>query len=154
MTTLTSLKNSPPQEAAHTTQGPKPAAPRPLVLIVEDHEDTRFMLRVLLERRGVGVAEVDNGAAAISAVKRARPQLILMDGSLPFLDGFAATSRLRQLEAMRGVPIIFLSGHAEPDYLRRAYDAGCDGYLVKPIDMKQLDRVLDLHLFQRPTGQL
>ena len=111
------------------------------------------MLRVLLERRGLDVAEAENGPSAISVAESVRPQLILMDGSLPLLDGFAVTSRLREIEGLRDVPVIFLSGHAELDYQRSARAAGGDGYLIKPLDVRQLDHVLERHVFRRQNGQ-
>lgn len=119
---------------------------KPLVLVVEDHEDTRFLLKYLLVTRGFDVAEAENGEEAIDVAERLRPGLILMDGSLPRLDGFCATRRMRELAALRGVPIIFLSGHSEPAALAMARDAGCNDYLVKPLDLDRLDRVLARYL--------
>jgi CheY-like chemotaxis protein len=119
------------------------------VLVAEDHEDTRQMLRTLLERRGLTVVEAGDGLAAVDAAERERPDLILMDGSLPRLDGFAATRRLRELPALSAVPIVFLSGHAGPLYQTAALEAGCDDYVVKPFDIKRLDGVLTRHLRRR-----
>lgn len=112
------------------------------MLVAEDHDDTRFLLRCLLGARGYEVAEATNGEEAVEAAERLRPLLILMDGSLPGLDGFAATRRMRQLSTLEGVPIVFLSGHAEPAAMEEARRAGCDDYLMKPLDMEKLDRVL------------
>src|SRR5947209_3251694 len=81
----------------------------PLVLVADDHEDTRFLLRTLLEMRGLGVVEVESGEEAISVAERERPDLILMDGSLPRMDGFSATRYLRKSTSLSAVPIIFLS---------------------------------------------
>jgi two-component system cell cycle response regulator DivK len=125
----------------------------PLVLIVEDHEDTRFMLRKVLEMRGVvSVVEAENGEAATALAESLRPDLILMDGTLPLLDGFAATRRIRELASGRDVPIVFLSGHAQPDFEARAFAAGCTDYLVKPFPIGELDRVLERHLSRSTTG--
>jgi len=121
-------------------------APKPLVLVVEDDEDNRFLIRYLLTSRGFDVAEAENGEEAVDMAERLHPGLILMDGSLPRLDGFSATRRMRELAALRGVPIVFLSGHAEPAAQAKARDAGCDDYLVKPIDIARLDGVLARHL--------
>lgn len=121
-------------------------SPRPLVLVVEDHEDTRFLLRYLLVKRGLDVAEAENGEEGVDMAARLHPGLILMDGSLPRLDGFSATRRVRELAALRGVPIVFLSGLAEPSAQVKAREAGCDDYLVKPIDVERLDSVLAKHL--------
>lgn len=114
----------------------------PLVMVAEDHEDTRFLLRTLLELRGLAVVEAEDGEEAVFIAERERPDLILMDGSLPRLDGIAATRRMRGLESLSSVPIVFVSGHAAPQDRRRAHEAGCDEYLVKPLDLDRLDHVL------------
>ena len=119
---------------------------KPLVLVVEDHEDTRFLLKYLLMMRGFDVVEAENGEEAVDIAERQHPGLILMDGSLPRLNGIAATRRMRELATLRCVPIIFLSGHAEATSLAEARAAGCDDYLVKPLDINRLDRVLAQHL--------
>src|SRR5215213_2866964 len=126
---------------------------RPLVLVVEDHEDTRSLLKYLLGKRGFDVAEAENGEEAIELAQRLHPGLILMDGSLPRLDGISATRRVRELATLRDVPIVFLSGHAEPSAQAAAFDAGCDEYLVKPFDLDRLGRVLAQHLSAgKPDG--
>jgi|ERR671927_79593 CheY-like chemotaxis protein len=122
------------------------------VLVAEDHEDTRYLLRTLLERRGYAVVEVGDGLAAVSAAERECPDLILMDGSLPLLDGYAATRRLRGVPALAAVPIVFVSGHAGPHERTAAIEAGCDEYVVKPFDIAGLERVLSKHL--RGSGGL
>lgn len=146
---LSSRKSSGRGDAgAASTDGSKP-----LVLVVEDHEDTRFLLKYMLTARGFDVAEAANGEDAVDAAERLRPGLILMDGSLPRLDGLSATRRMRELAALRGVPIVFLSGHAEPSWQISARDAGCDDYLVKPIDIDRLDTVLAKHLSGEKPGR-
>lgn len=125
---------------------PNSNARRPKVLLAEDHDDTRHMLRTLLERRGLSVVETCNGLEAVDAAERERPDLILMDSSLPLLDGVGATRRLRALPALSAVPIVFLSGHAGPQAQTAALEAGCDEYVVKPFDLAQLDTVLNRHL--------
>ena len=115
----------------------------PLVMVAEDHDDTRLLLRTILERRGLAVVEAGDGEEAVDVAARERPDLILMDGSLPRLDGISATRRLRGLDSLSGVPIVFLSGHAEPQQQLAAREAGCDDYLVKPLDMARLYRVLE-----------
>ena len=117
--------------------------------MAEDHEDTRQLLRTLLERRGLTVVEAGDGVEAVDAAQRERPDLILMDGGLPLLDGIGATLRLRGLASFSGVPIVFLSGHAGPQDQLAARDAGCDDYVVKPFDVARLDHILSLHLPER-----
>ena len=137
---------------AHITQR-QPASAPPLVLIVEDHEDTRFMLRTILEMRGgVSVVEAENGELATALAESLHPDLILMDGTLPLLDGFAATRRIRERASGCGVPIVFLSGHAQPAFEAQAFAAGCTDYLVKPFAIGELQRVLERHLSQKTLG--
>jgi len=112
------------------------------VLVVEDHEDTRFMLKVMLEQRGIDVLEASDGEEAITITETERPDLILMDGNLPVLNGISATRRIRRSRAMKDVPIIFMSAHAMPIARAQAFGAGCDSYLEKPIDFDEWDRVL------------
>lgn len=114
--------------------------------MAEDHEDTRLLLRTLLERRGLAVVEAIDGVEACDVALRERPDLILMDGGLPLLDGVAATRRLRGLAPLSGVPIVFLSGHAGPQHQLDARAAGCDDYVVKPFDAARLDGILNRHL--------
>lgn len=140
-----------PDRASAASRG-RSAVP-PLVLVVEDHEDTRFLLRVLLEMRGCYVVEAGNGEEAIEVATRERPDLILMDGALPRLDGFSATVRLRKLASLGKVPIVFVSGHAGPDYQRAARAAGCNDYLTKPIDTTRLDNVLGKYLSLKELGK-
>ena len=122
-----------------------PAGARPVVLVVEDHDDTRFMLRVMLETRGLEVVEAADGEEAVRAAERERPRLVLMDGSLPLLDGLSAARRIRESDGSRDVPVVMLSGRAEPDYRVRALASGCDTFLVKPFSAAQLDAVLERH---------
>jgi DNA-binding response OmpR family regulator len=119
---------------------------RPLVLITDDHEDTRLMLSVVLKMRGYAVIEAADGEQAVRLAESAGPDLILMDGSLPLVDGLAATRRIRRAGRAGRVPIVFVSGHAEPAYRVVAVEAGCDEYLVKPLDMEQLGGVLEKYL--------
>lgn len=121
-----------------------------LVLIVEDDEDVRFMLRTMLERRGFEVIEAADGLEAIETAERERPRLILMDGTLPFLDGLAATRRIREYALLRDVPIIALSGHTTQAFQAAAFAAGCNAYLVKPFAFEQLDELLNQYLRAQP----
>jgi two-component system, cell cycle response regulator DivK len=116
------------------------------VLVVEDHEDTRCLLRVILEKHGVSVVEAENGEMAIALAANVHLDLILMDGTLPVLDGFEATRRIRQLTSTHEVPIVFLSAHAHPAAEARAFAAGCTDYLVKPFALGELGSVLERHL--------
>lgn len=120
----------------------------PSVLIVEDHEDTRFILKTLIEMSGYQVLEAGDGLEALEIAGRERPDIVLMDGSLPVLDGISATRRLREHSSL---PVVILSGHATPEYRADALAAGCDGYLTKPIDFDQLETILQRLLRDRTT---
>jgi DNA-binding response OmpR family regulator len=116
------------------------------VLVVEDHDDTRFLLRYLLEMWGCRVAMAEDGLAAVCMAEQTRPDLILMDAGLPRLDGLAATRRIRELAAMHDVPIVFLSGHAELPFRAAALETGGSDYLIKPFAIDQLEKALERHL--------
>jgi len=114
----------------------------PTVMVVEDFEDNRFMMRRLLEMSGYRVLEAVNGEEAVELAHKERPQLILMDLSLPQLDGLAATRRIRQHADLRDVPIVAVSAHDTADFHADALAAGCNDYVTKPIDFDQLEALL------------
>jgi two-component system cell cycle response regulator DivK len=120
------------------------------ILVVEDFEDNRFMMRRLLEMSGYRVVEAVNGEQAVEAAASERPDLILMDLSLPKLDGLAATRRIRQNGAAR-VPIIAVSAHDTTDFHADALAAGCNEYVTKPIDFDQLEELLQRLLGKRSS---
>lgn len=112
------------------------------VMVVEDFEDNRFMMRRLLEMSGYRVVEAVNGEEAIGMARRERPDLILMDLSLPLLDGLAATRRIREHDELKKVPIVAVSAHDTADFHAEALAAGCNEYVTKPIDFDQLETLL------------
>jgi CheY-like chemotaxis protein len=114
----------------------------PRVLLVEDTEDNRQMMRNLLEMSGFQVVEAINGREAVEVASRTRPQIILMDLSLPFIDGLAATRQIRNLPGMGNVPIIAVSAHDTADFHSDALAAGCNAYITKPIDYSELESVV------------
>jgi CheY-like chemotaxis protein len=114
-----------------------------IVMVVEDFEDNRFMMRRLLEMSGYQVLEAINGEEAIELAQREHPSLILMDLSLPLLDGLAATRRIRQHAELRDVPIVAVSAHDTADFHADALAAGCNDYVTKPIDFDQLEALLN-----------
>jgi len=111
------------------------------VLVVEDHDDTRLMLKTILEMENFFVLEAVDGAEAFQLALNERPDIILMDLTLPVVDGATATRNIRKEETIGKTPIIFLSGRAEPSGRQAAQEAGCDDYLIKPIN---IDDVLSL----------
>jgi Response regulator containing a CheY-like receiver domain and an HD-GYP domain len=121
----------------------KKAAEPPTVLLVEDTEDNRFMMRRLLEMSGYRVVEAMNGEEAVKLARAETPQLILMDLSLPVIDGLAATRLIRKLPALQSTPIIAVSAHDTSDFQDEAVEAGCNSYVTKPIDFNQLEKLIE-----------
>ena len=118
------------------------SARQPTILVVEDHDDTREMLHLLLEMWGCRVVEACDGLEAVAAAFRERPEMILMDGSLPFLDGLGATRRIRANGHRDQVKILALDGWGTPSYHAAALAAGCDDTITKPFDFVRLRKYL------------
>jgi len=116
------------------------------ILLVEDNELNQDMLARFLAIYGFGVVLADDGQAAIEVAKLERPDLILMDMSLPELDGWEATRRLKQDEKTKTIPVIALTAHAMAGDRERAFQAGCDEYETKPVDfaalLKKIEAIL------------
>jgi two-component system, cell cycle response regulator DivK len=108
------------------------------VLLVEDNEMNRDMLSRRLMRRGYQVVMAFDGQQAVDMALSERPDLILMDMSLPGLDGWEATRRIKAATATRTIPVIALTAHAMSDDREKALQAGCDDYDTKPIDLPRL----------------
>ena len=115
-------------------------------LLVEDTEDNRFMMRRLLEMSGYQVIEATNGEEAVRIAAAEKPDLILMDLSLPLIDGLAATRLIRKLPNFENTPIIAVSAHDTTDFLTEALDAGCNSYNTKPIDFTELEQLIGREL--------
>jgi two-component system cell cycle response regulator DivK len=111
-------------------------------LVVEDFEDSRFMMRRLLEMAGYSVLVASDGEQAVEMAVQERPALILMDLSLPKLDGLAATRKIRQHKIVGKIPIVAVSAHDAPESRVEALEAGCDEYVTKPIDFDHLSAVV------------
>ena len=105
---------------------------RPLVLIAEDFEDARELYRDYLEFSGFDVEAAANGREAIDMASRLQPDIILMDASMPVLDGWQATRQLKSNPATQQIPVIALTAHAFDDARQQAEAAGCDGFVTKP----------------------
>ena len=110
----------------------------PKILLVEDNEMNRDMLSRRLTRKGYEVAIAVDGREGVETAKAGTYDLILMDMSLPEIDGWEATRLLREAEATKSVPIIALTAHAMSGDRERALDAGCDDYDTKPIELERL----------------
>jgi two-component system cell cycle response regulator DivK len=108
------------------------------ILVVEDQEDNRQILRDLLGSVGYDMIEAGDGLAALAAVKARRPDLILMDIQLPLLDGYEATRRIKAEPDLRDIPIIVVTSYALSGDEAKARAAGCDAYVTKPYSPRQL----------------
>ena len=108
------------------------------ILVVEDQEDNRQILRDLLGSAGYDLTEAEDGEEAIAAVARRRPDLILMDIQLPVMDGYEATRRIRTKPNLKSVPIIAVTSYALSGDEAKALAAGCDGYVTKPYSPRDL----------------
>lgn len=121
--------------------------PRGRVLLVDDNEDTRRMLKLLLEVNGYEVIQAKDGREATQIAKEEHPDLILMDLMMPGVDGFDATQQIRQMEEMSQIPIIALTAHFnEFDIKQRAVRAGANECLQKPNDIQRLKFIVNKYL--------
>jgi len=116
------------------------------IMVVEDYDDTRMLLKQGLELLGYSVLEASNGQEAVDIANREHPDLILMDLDLPILDGIAATQRIRQQEHMESVPIVAVTAYPLSYSRVKAFAKGCNEYMPKPIDMSELARVVNRYL--------
>lgn len=116
----------------------------PLVLIVEDHADTREMLRILLNMIGCRVIEAENGEQAMSLAEKGHPDLILLDLKMPLLDGLTVTRLIRSHPVLNEVPIVLTTGLGTPQLHREASIAGCNDCLIKPLDFERLQEIIKL----------
>ncbi len=119
------------------------------ILLVEDNEMNRDMLSRRLLRKGYEVVMAVDGGQAVAMAQSEKPDLILMDMSLPVIDGWEATRRVKAAETSSRIPIIALTAHAMSGDRERALDAGCDDYDTKPIEMPRLLEKIDA-LLARP----
>jgi len=123
----------------------------PLVLIVDDYADAREMYAEYLAFSGFRVAEARNGAEAVEQAIALLPSVILMDLSLPVMDGWEATRRLKGDARTKAIPVVALTGHALDGHERGAQDAGCDSYVTKPCLPDALVREVKRMLAAHPT---
>jgi two-component system cell cycle response regulator DivK len=112
------------------------------VLIVEDSDDARYFMRLALEQLGYLIIEAENGVKAVEIAESERPDIILMDLSLPLMDGLAATEKIRANPDLKGIPIIAVTAHQETDFRAGAKAAGFDAYVTKPIDIDFLSELI------------
>lgn len=112
------------------------------ILIVEDSDDARYFMRLALEDLGYLIIEAENGLKAVEIAQLEHPDIILMDLSLPLMDGIAATEKIRARDGLRRTPIIAVTAHQETDFRSGAKAAGFDAYVTKPIDIEFLSELI------------
>lgn len=115
---------------------------RNVILVVDDAADNVALLSLDLQHMGYRVVTATNGEEAVSVASAILPNLILMDISMPRLDGLGATRKIRELEPLREVPVIALTAFDTEGFKKAAYDAGVSGYLTKPIDFTRLHQLI------------
>lgn len=116
-----------------------------IILIAEDYEDARGFMKFLLESYGYRVVEAADGSKAIEVFKHTRPDLILMDISMPVMDGLTATKIIRSSKEGAHIPIIAVTAFGK-NYLQSAMAAGCDELIDKPVDFDQLEPLINQYL--------
>ena len=121
------------------------------ILLIEDNEMNRDMLSRRLMRRGYEVVLAEDGAMGVDLARSVRPDLILMDMSLPVMDGWEATRQLKAAAETRPIPVIALTAHAMAGDEEKALAAGCDGYETKPIDLVRLLERMETLLSKRSS---
>jgi CheY-like chemotaxis protein len=116
------------------------------ILVVEDTDDSRELVKLVLQAEAYSVIEAANGVAAVEVAQRERPDAIIMDMSLPLIDGCEATRRIRKLPGFLATPIIAFTAYNQWDWRSRAILAGCTNFLTKPIHTKLLLEMLSRYL--------
>ena len=120
------------------------------ILVVEDNKDNRELVVKVLEINGYHVIEAVDGEEAIEKTKTENPDLILMDLFIPKIDGYEVTRRLKRDIDLKSIPIIALTAHAMKGDMEVALAAGCDGYIPKPIDVRELPKQIEHFLKGNP----
>src|SRR6185369_17213609 len=115
---------------------------RGTILIVDDFDDTRLLLRTWLQKKGFHVVEAENGNRAVAEAESVRPDLIIMDVEMPELDGLAATRKIRELSGFASVPIVAVSAYGADQYRDHALAAGCNEYISTPFEPDELERLI------------
>jgi two-component system cell cycle response regulator DivK len=121
------------------------------ILIVEDNMDTYELVHFILEKNGFETFLAVNGRDGVNAALKQRPDLIIMDMSMPEMDGWTATALIKKNEMTRAIPLLALTAHALPGDRQRAMDAGCDEYITKPMDLDELVEAIQYWVNKRLT---
>ena len=130
------------------------SAKKLLILVVDDSPDNVAVISLDLQQQGYRIVTASNGEEAISVAAYTLPNLILMDISMPLLDGLGATRRIRENEALRNIPVIAVTAFGTEGFQRAAHDAGVSGFLTKPIDFARMHRLIAGLLAPGASGEL
>ena len=115
---------------------------RHTILIVDDFDDTRLLLRTWLRKKGYRVIEAENGVEAIAKAQEAKPDLIIMDVEMPELDGLSATRQIRLLKGIGELPIVAVSAYGADQFREPALAAGCNEYMSTPFEPDELEKLI------------
>ncbi len=125
---------------------------KPTILLIEDNEQNLYLATFLLEQNGLTVVPARSGPEGIELAGRIQPALIILDIQLPQMDGYAVARALRQNLALKDVPIVAVTSYAMVGDRERALEAGCSGYIEKPINPDTFRRQIETYLQARPAG--
>ncbi len=112
------------------------------ILVVDDFDDTRLLLRTWLEKKGYRVVEAENGKQAVAQAEKTNPHLIIMDVEMPELDGLSATRAIRALENFKEVPIVAVSAYGADQFRADSLAAGCNEYVSTPFEPDELEKLI------------
>src|SRR4029453_17100373 len=115
---------------------------KPTILVVDDFDDTRLLLRTWLERKGFLVIEAEDGNEAVALAESKRPDLIIMDLEMPELDGLAATRKIRNMKGLENVPVLAVSAYGAEQFREDALAAGCNEYVSTPFEPEALEKLI------------
>ena len=117
--------------------------PQQTILLVEDFDDTRLMMKLWLQKKGYRVIEAEDGQQAVELAPTEQPDLIIMDMMMPGLGGLDATRQIREYQSLRQTPIVAVSAYGADEYRARALDAGCNEYVPTPFEPEALSQLIE-----------
>ena len=121
------------------------------VLYIEDNPDNRLLVKRVLLSEDYAMLEAGDAREALSVLRSTRPDLILMDINMPDMDGYSLTARIKSMPGFERVPILALTANVMRGDKEKTLEAGCDGYIQKPIDIDQLSREIEKYIMRRPN---
>jgi two-component system cell cycle response regulator DivK len=150
--TVTGAPTCGAESGSRNADGSEKSAPVAKILLVEDNEMNRDMLSRRLQRKGYEVVMAEDGAQGVALARNETPDVILLDMSLPVVDGWEAARQLKGEATTRGIPIIALTAHAMSGDREKALDAGCNDYDTKPVELPRLLGKIEALLERKPAA--